>query len=209
MHHGLEVGAYRARWKLPTDHPTTAPAYSERRSTMTRQLGLGRKTGSAEPSPAPRRRVRRATQPLSNGACVFPAPTITTLSNRGGGRSTFQYVVMNSVFRSPARLPAPAEAHRGPCAAPPSEKRYLLSCVRFAGKGRGHPWSLRVRSDRRSGPGGVRCVRFVHMKRNVINFDVEGRSMFRSRMKLAWPLPCRSILEKIRWTKPLRGSLEV
>jgi predicted transcriptional regulator len=36
MHHGLEVGAYRARWKLPTDHPTTAPAYSERRSTSHR-----------------------------------------------------------------------------------------------------------------------------------------------------------------------------
>jgi len=34
---------------------------------------------------------------------------------------------MNSVFRSPARLPAPAEAHRGPCVAPPSEKRYSLS----------------------------------------------------------------------------------
>jgi predicted transcriptional regulator len=59
MHHGLEVGAYRARWKLPTDHPTTAPAYSERRSTMAKQLGLGRKPGSVEPSPAPRRRGRR------------------------------------------------------------------------------------------------------------------------------------------------------
>jgi predicted transcriptional regulator len=59
MHHGLEVGAYRARWKLPSDHPTTAPAYSERRSAMAKELGLGRKTGSVEPSPAPRRRGRR------------------------------------------------------------------------------------------------------------------------------------------------------
>jgi len=58
MHHGLEVGAYRARGKLPTDHPTTAPAYSERRSAMAKQLGLGRKPGSVEPSPAPRRRGR-------------------------------------------------------------------------------------------------------------------------------------------------------
>jgi predicted transcriptional regulator len=58
MHHGLEVDAYRARWKLPTDHPTTAPAYSERRSVMAKQLGLGRKPGSVEPSPAPRRRGR-------------------------------------------------------------------------------------------------------------------------------------------------------
>jgi len=58
MHHGLEVGAYRARWKLPTDHPTTAPAYSERRSAMAKQLGLGRKPGSVEPSRAARRRGR-------------------------------------------------------------------------------------------------------------------------------------------------------
>jgi predicted transcriptional regulator len=59
MHHGLEVGAYRARWKLPTDHPTTAPAYSERRSTMAKQLGLGRKPAPVEPSPPPQRRGRR------------------------------------------------------------------------------------------------------------------------------------------------------
>ena len=58
VHHGLEVGAYRARWKLPTDHPTTAPAYSERRSAMAKQLGLGRKPGSVEPSRAARRRGR-------------------------------------------------------------------------------------------------------------------------------------------------------
>ena len=64
MHHGLEVGAYRARWKSPTDHPTTAPAYSERRSTMAKQLGLGRKPGSVEPSPAPRR-GGRSRQPVA------------------------------------------------------------------------------------------------------------------------------------------------
>jgi predicted transcriptional regulator len=43
--HGLEPAAYRARWKLATDHALTAPAYSERRSTMAKHLGLGRKTG--------------------------------------------------------------------------------------------------------------------------------------------------------------------
>ena len=59
MHHGLEVGAYRARWKLPTDHPTTAPAYSERRSAMAKERGLGRKPAPVEPPPAPRRRGAR------------------------------------------------------------------------------------------------------------------------------------------------------
>jgi predicted transcriptional regulator len=45
--HGLGVDAYRARWSLPHDHAMTAPAYSERRSTMAKQLGLGRGGGMA------------------------------------------------------------------------------------------------------------------------------------------------------------------
>ena len=69
--HGLTVDEYRARWKLPADHAMTAPAYSERRSTMAKQLGLGRTRGaSAEtmavpeqvtetaPPPSPKRRGR-------------------------------------------------------------------------------------------------------------------------------------------------------
>ena len=40
--HGLDPAAYRVRWKLATDHALTAPAYSERRSAMAKQLGLGR-----------------------------------------------------------------------------------------------------------------------------------------------------------------------
>jgi predicted transcriptional regulator len=40
--HGLSIEQYRARWSLPHDHAMTAPAYSERRSTMAKQIGLGR-----------------------------------------------------------------------------------------------------------------------------------------------------------------------
>jgi predicted transcriptional regulator len=40
--HGLTVDAYRARWNLSRDHALVAPAYSERRSTMAKQIGLGR-----------------------------------------------------------------------------------------------------------------------------------------------------------------------
>ena len=43
MRHGLQVGEYLRRWNLPSDHPLTAPAYSEQRSTMAKELGLGRK----------------------------------------------------------------------------------------------------------------------------------------------------------------------
>jgi predicted transcriptional regulator len=40
--HGLSIEQYRARWSLPHDHAMTAPAYSARRSTMAKELGLGR-----------------------------------------------------------------------------------------------------------------------------------------------------------------------
>src|SRR6266446_6669118 len=41
--HGLNRDEYLSRWGLRSDHPLTAPAYSERRSTMAKALGLGRK----------------------------------------------------------------------------------------------------------------------------------------------------------------------
>jgi predicted transcriptional regulator len=40
--HGLTVDTYRARWKLSRDHAMVAPAYSERRSGLAKELGLGR-----------------------------------------------------------------------------------------------------------------------------------------------------------------------
>jgi predicted transcriptional regulator len=65
--HGLDVAAYRMRWKLSPDHPVTAPSYSERRSAMAKQLGLGRQPIPARveppppPPPTPRRSRRRPT----------------------------------------------------------------------------------------------------------------------------------------------------
>jgi len=46
--HGLTVPEYRGRWKLPADRPMTATGYSERRSTMAKQLGLGRGRATGE-----------------------------------------------------------------------------------------------------------------------------------------------------------------
>jgi predicted transcriptional regulator len=65
--HGLEPAGYRVRWKLPADHPITAPAYSERRSTLAKRIGLGRRPQEAvvsTPTPAvvappPKRRGRK------------------------------------------------------------------------------------------------------------------------------------------------------
>jgi predicted transcriptional regulator len=51
--HGLEPAEYRARWKLPTDHPITAPGYSERRSTMAKRIGFGRRPRQVVSTPVP------------------------------------------------------------------------------------------------------------------------------------------------------------
>ncbi|HXP04943.1 MAG TPA: MucR family transcriptional regulator [Stellaceae bacterium] len=40
--HGLSAEDYLKRWGLAGDHPLTAPAYSAQRSTLAKQLGLGR-----------------------------------------------------------------------------------------------------------------------------------------------------------------------
>jgi len=56
--HGLGKDEYLKRWGLRSDHPLTAPAYSERRSELAKSLGLGRKplavaAPSVTPTPAP------------------------------------------------------------------------------------------------------------------------------------------------------------
>ena len=62
--HGLDVVAYRTRWRLPMDYPLTAPRYSARRSTLAKEFGLGRRS-TTDPSPpatehpVTRRRGRR------------------------------------------------------------------------------------------------------------------------------------------------------
>src|SRR5215467_15631061 len=67
-------------------------------------------------------------RPLRAARFPLPAPSAlpmafnTHSSARGSG-------LVQHVFRSPARLPAPAEAHGGACAAPPSEKRYSLPAI--------------------------------------------------------------------------------
>ena len=40
--HGFSGEEYLRRWKLASDHPLTAPNYSEQRSALAKELGLGR-----------------------------------------------------------------------------------------------------------------------------------------------------------------------
>jgi len=60
--HGLSGEQYLKRWNLPSDHPLTAPAYSAQRSSLAKELGLGRggsgRQAAAAPASPPRRRGR-------------------------------------------------------------------------------------------------------------------------------------------------------
>jgi predicted transcriptional regulator len=52
--HGLSPDEYRQRWGLRSNHLLTAPAYSEHRSSMAKELGLGRKPlAKVAPPPTP------------------------------------------------------------------------------------------------------------------------------------------------------------
>src|SRR6516162_11196219 len=70
--HGLSVDQYRAHWNLSRDHLITAPGYSERRSGLAKQIGLGRsRSGEVaeavvpETPPVPQQRPRRRGRPRS------------------------------------------------------------------------------------------------------------------------------------------------
>ncbi len=67
--HGLTVEQYRARWNLRREHPMTAPAYSERRSGLAKQIGLGRGRRASRDEPEPvASEIPAAPQPRSGAA---------------------------------------------------------------------------------------------------------------------------------------------
>jgi predicted transcriptional regulator len=74
LQHGLEPAAYLTRWRLPPDHPITAPGYSAQRSAMAKQLGLGRSrqaakiAPAADPEPAPSAKSRRRARSKAGAA---------------------------------------------------------------------------------------------------------------------------------------------
>lgn len=63
--HGLTPEQYREKWNLPHDYPLVAPSYAEKRSTLAKAFGLGRKPAAEKPVPveepaaAPARRGRK------------------------------------------------------------------------------------------------------------------------------------------------------
>jgi len=72
--HGLSVDEYRARWNLPRNHAMTAPGYSERRSTMAKQFGLGqRRKGMRKTAPSRQPASTRRGRPRSSATSIAPA----------------------------------------------------------------------------------------------------------------------------------------
>jgi len=87
--HGLSGDEYRQRWGLRSNHPLTAPAYSEHRSTMAKALGFGRKsTTEVDPAPTPaanpkaRRTPRSRPASKSEGVATETAARPTPASKR-------------------------------------------------------------------------------------------------------------------------------
>jgi predicted transcriptional regulator len=77
--HGLSPAEYLKRWGLRSDHPLTAPAYSEQRSMLAKEFGLGRKS-TAQMAPA-------ATPVIAAAPVDAGAETQTALSPRRRSRS--------------------------------------------------------------------------------------------------------------------------
>jgi predicted transcriptional regulator len=87
-HHGLTRDEYLKRWGLRHDHPPTAPAHSERRSTLAKELGLGRKaTAEATPAPTPKVSASLAVDRKSEAKAAL----------RGRPRSASKSAVVNDV----------------------------------------------------------------------------------------------------------------
>ena len=49
--HRLTVEQYREKWSLPSSYPMVAPNYAETRSSLAKQMGLGRSRGAAAKKP--------------------------------------------------------------------------------------------------------------------------------------------------------------
>jgi predicted transcriptional regulator len=110
--HGLSRDEYLKRWGLRSNHLLTAPAYSERRSTMAKSFGFGRKsTAQATPevsspaAPTPvavsqrseSKPTRRRSRPASKSADVSTeAVTEPTPTRRRRSRSASKSLTADS-----------------------------------------------------------------------------------------------------------------
>ena len=63
--YGPAPAHYRKQWNPPSDYPMVAADYAEHRSTLARNIGLGRKPKAPEPPSSPRKGIR----PIAQACC--------------------------------------------------------------------------------------------------------------------------------------------
>jgi predicted transcriptional regulator len=80
--HGLGIEEYRQRWNLSAEHLLVAPNYADKRRSLAKQIGLGRKPRVASKStpaktvasaPAPKTAAPKATPPQATTKADTPA----------------------------------------------------------------------------------------------------------------------------------------
>ena len=54
--HGLSIEQYRSKYSLPGTYPMVAPDYAKTRSSLAKQMGLGKSRGAAPPKKTGRRK---------------------------------------------------------------------------------------------------------------------------------------------------------
>jgi predicted transcriptional regulator len=73
--HQLTPAGYREKWSLSREHTLTAPAYSDQRSELAKQLGLGRRRqADTEAQPEPKKRSSRPPRRRSAASKRAAAP---------------------------------------------------------------------------------------------------------------------------------------
>lgn len=71
---GMTPEEYRTKWGLPRDYPMVAPAYSEARSNLAKERGLGGRLRPPTPT-APQAQPEAAAEPAAQPATEAAAPT--------------------------------------------------------------------------------------------------------------------------------------
>lgn len=64
-HYQMTPEQYRTKWKLPADYPMVAPNYAEKRRSLAKSIGLGRKPGQKPGTGTPR--TARKPEPADAG----------------------------------------------------------------------------------------------------------------------------------------------
>jgi predicted transcriptional regulator len=109
--HGLSPDEYRQRWGPRTNHPLTAPAYSDHRSTMAKARGFGRKS-TTEVDPAPTPVASRPAAAAANPKARHPRRSRPASKSEGAATETVSRPTPARKRQSRARAASPSGVSR-------------------------------------------------------------------------------------------------